>query len=323
MRNLLHKTSSQKLRKARELEREVLQHESSQKSFSNGGRIAAQEISESINHETLEEIKMRKSMSFLNPAKIEKLCPNCLYQYSCLSDKQLNLLLRPRILKADKSIFLELVYYTKAACNIIARRISNEEKARNLQKAWQDKNREILRVKLKQKHDTNTEMQNSLGITKSTFNKTLYKASQRINELSTTHKPKSSSFLGSDFNGLILPNYTLNQTRKYAFNSPTTELRQSFTKTGFPYPEFSGIVCNASNQPLSRTISFIEPCGNSTIIDKSKTFHRCEDEAIIAKRKELEEKRKKQEEIQKIQDVRVFFLTFKNHKGLENDDREA
>ncbi len=102
LRNLLHKSSQKKLYEARKLEREILQKESSQKSISPVD--SSSRSSFSLSPETVKEITLKKSISFMDPGKTEKLCPDCLYSYQNMPDKQLKILLRPSILKADRGI---------------------------------------------------------------------------------------------------------------------------------------------------------------------------------------------------------------------------
>eukprot|EP00826_Nyctotherus_ovalis_P040922 TRINITY_DN4070_c0_g1_i6.p2 TRINITY_DN4070_c0_g1~~TRINITY_DN4070_c0_g1_i6.p2 ORF type:complete len:105 (-),score=35.60 TRINITY_DN4070_c0_g1_i6:751-1065(-) len=96
MKNLLHKEKQKKLQKTRQLEREVLQRESSQPC-----NFDCEKLEESLTPEMRKEIAHKKSATFLNPAKDEYLPSNCLYNYQNFTERQKRILLIPSILKMD------------------------------------------------------------------------------------------------------------------------------------------------------------------------------------------------------------------------------
>ena len=100
IRNLQHISSQQKLHKARQLEREVLQNESSQRKF-----FGCKTLIDELTPELKKELTLRKSISYMNPSKHEKLSPDCIYDYQNIPDKQLKILLTPTVIVGDYSAF--------------------------------------------------------------------------------------------------------------------------------------------------------------------------------------------------------------------------
>eukprot|EP01022_Parablepharisma_sp_SALTPOND_P020709 TRINITY_DN3849_c0_g1_i2.p1 TRINITY_DN3849_c0_g1~~TRINITY_DN3849_c0_g1_i2.p1 ORF type:complete len:422 (+),score=37.23 TRINITY_DN3849_c0_g1_i2:111-1268(+) len=298
-RNMMHKMSQKKLQKTRQLEREVLQKESSQKDF----HKTYFKDETALNPDTLKEIKLKKSMSFINPSKTEKLCPSCLYQYQNLPERQLRILLRPSILKADDRN-LPVLTTILVACKRIAKKIEDEENAIELLKAWRDKNRASLREKLHDRHSSTSHLGQRLGITTfDSFNSTTNKFAN-ISRLAQPPTPKlKNTYLKSEFRGLILPNYSLARAKKFALDKEG--LKQSFTSKGFPFPEHSGILHKASNQPLSRTVN-LDNCEMLTVC-KEKT------------EKKAVEKKKQQEWIEAENDIKVIHRkeNYKNRIGRQ------
>jgi len=96
MENVDHREGQKKLQKTRQLEREILQRESSQPCNFDCERLEA-----SLTPEVRKQIVYKKSVTFLNPAKEEKLPSNCLYNYHNFTERQKRLLLLPPILKMD------------------------------------------------------------------------------------------------------------------------------------------------------------------------------------------------------------------------------
>ena len=159
-----------------------------------------------------------------------------------------------------------------------------------------------MRDKLHKKHDSTSNLEQSLGITRNnlaeeTFNTTnsFLKISKipRVAELDTTRP--CNFYRKRDFQGLVSSNYAIPIVKKSKANEEVFNEKNNQFNMGFPYPDFAGIACISSNKPLSKTIDLSKTNGLTNRLNLSR----------IERQRLREEKIKLQEAQEAEKDVNV------------------
>ena len=177
------KAQSQERLNNRKLEREVLQFKASQ-AMPGGNYETLNDLAVS-DPVLFEELSLRRSNTFKDPSKARMPDGQTWNQYNQYPSKQINKVIRPKILKMEQE-----------GIQSIIEKMENEKRIEGMQQEWFRQNRLALRDKLRQKHNDGIALERKSGI---------FKPYKNIPPSSAASVAGAGAVLQSTFSGVLPP----------------------------------------------------------------------------------------------------------------------